>query len=144
MKLALIFLFSIISIIVSLQTTQDPEFIQTFQLKHITSGDNTNFPPNGSMVRVHYVGTLPKTGKTFDSSRDRNDPFMFGLGKGQVIKCWDQVVARMSLGERIYFVCPYSLAYGDRGAGGVIPGKTDIAFDVELLNYSGSPKSQDL
>ena len=93
MKLALIFLFSIISIIVSLQTTQDPEFIQTFQVKHITSGDNTNFPPNGSMVRVHYVGTLPKTGKTFDSSRDRNDPFMFGLGKGQVIDLVSQVHA---------------------------------------------------
>ena len=144
MKFCLILLFSIISISVCVQTTQDSEFIKTFQVKHITSGDNKNYPPNGSNVKVHYVGTIPTTGKKFDSSRDRNDPFSFGLGQGQVIQCWDQVVARMSKGERIYFICPHKLAYGERGAGGLIPGNTDIAFDVELLTYSGAPKETDL
>ena len=72
----------------------------------------------GSQVTVHYTGTFPDTGKKFDSSVDRNRPFTFTLARGQVIRCWDEVVGKMSIGEKIYVVCPSRLAYGERGAGG--------------------------
>ena len=60
------------------------------------------------------------------------------MGVGQVIKCWDMSVARLSLVERIKVICPYNLAYGERGAGGVIPPKTDLAFEMELIKIEGS------
>jgi FKBP-type peptidyl-prolyl cis-trans isomerase FkpA len=82
------------------------------------------------VVRVHYHGTLPG-GKIFDSSVDRGEPAEFGLN--QVIPCWTEGVQRMHVGEKAQLVCPSSIAYGDRGAGGVIPPGATLIFEVELL-----------
>ena len=84
---------------------------------------------------MHYTGTL-MDGTKFDSSRDRGEPFEFKIGTSQVISCWDQGVAEMSLGERSKLTCSSDTAYGARGAGGVIPPNADLQFDVELLGFN--------
>ncbi|MDQ3138522.1 MAG: FKBP-type peptidyl-prolyl cis-trans isomerase [Gemmatimonadota bacterium] len=86
----------------------------------------------GRTVRVHYTGWLP-TGKKFDSSRDRGEPFAFTLGAGQVIAGWDEGVRGMKVGGKRKLVLPPQMAYGDAGAPPDIPPGSTLVFDVEVL-----------
>jgi peptidylprolyl isomerase len=87
----------------------------------------------GNVVEVHYVGVSWSTGQEFDSSWDRGDTFKFSLGKGQVIQGWDQGVAGMKVGGRRRITIPPMLAYGKRGAGGVIGPDETLVFVVDLV-----------
>lgn len=86
----------------------------------------------GKMVEVHYTGTFAN-GTKFDSSHDRRKPFTFKLGDGKVIKGWDEGVAGMKIGGKRKLVVPYQLAYGEGGYPPVIPPKSELTFEVELL-----------
>jgi FKBP-type peptidyl-prolyl cis-trans isomerase FkpA len=90
----------------------------------------------GQHVTVHYTGWLYEngtTGRKFDSSKDRRDPFRFDLGAGMVIRGWDEGVQGMQVGGTRRLVIPPQLGYGSRGAGGVIPPNATLLFEVELL-----------
>jgi FKBP-type peptidyl-prolyl cis-trans isomerase FkpA len=97
--------------------------------------DGTGASPKASdTVKVHYRGTLPD-GKEFDSSYKRNEAIEFPLSR--VIPCWTEGVQLMKVGGKAKLTCPPATAYGDRGAGGVIPPKATLLFEVELLAING-------
>ncbi|MCX6136128.1 MAG: FKBP-type peptidyl-prolyl cis-trans isomerase [Ignavibacteriales bacterium] len=90
-------------------------------------------PKQGSVVSVHYTGWL-EDGTKFDSSVDRNEPFSFRVGAGEVIPGWDEALLTMKTGGKSKFTIPSELAYGNRGAGGIIPPNATLIFEIELLS----------
>jgi peptidylprolyl isomerase len=116
---------------VEVPSDQPPSY--QLELEDIETGDGDEATP-GTVVEVHYVGVSYKSGRQFDASWDRGDTFKFKLGGGQVIRGWDEGVAGMKVGGRRRLTIPPDLAYGQRGAGGVIgPGET-LVFVVDLIS----------
>ena len=101
------------------------------QIEKLAEGTGAT-PKTGDRVTVHYTGWLTD-GSKFDSSVDRGQPFVFTIGRGQVIGGWDQGVATMKVGDKVRLTIPPVLGYGARGAGGVIPPNATLIFEVELL-----------
>jgi len=104
-------------------------------VERITPGDGKSFPKKGDTVKIHYVGTL-LDGTKFDSSRDRNDPFVTKIGVGKVIQGWDEGVPQLSLKEKAILTCTPDYAYGARGFPPVIPANATLRFEVELLQIN--------
>ncbi|EEQ29683.1 FK506-binding protein 2 [Microsporum canis CBS 113480] len=111
-------------------TTKDGLIIEV--LKSVESNRRT---ANGDTVQMHYRGTLADTGKQFDASYDRGTPLGFTIGKGMVIKGWEQGLLDMAVGEKRKLTIPPSLAYGSRGVG-PIPGDATLIFEAELMEIS--------
>lgn len=105
------------------------------KIEELKEGDGMEAKGQGHTVVVHYTGWL-ENGTKFDSSLDRNEPFSFPLECGYVIAGWDEGVKGMKIGGVRKLTIPAHLGYGDRGAGGVIPPKATLIFEVELLEIS--------
>jgi len=107
----------------------------------ITSRGKGRHPKTGETVLVHYTGTLID-GTKFDSSQDRKEPIAFPLGKGAVIKGWDEGIAQLGIGDSAVLVIPPNLGYGSRGAGGDIPPGATLIFVVTLVDIKGEALSE--
>ncbi|MTD44565.1 FKBP-type peptidyl-prolyl cis-trans isomerase [Conexibacter sp. W3-3-2] len=116
--------------VVEVPVGTDPSY--QLELEDLVVGDGDEAVA-GKVVEVHYVGVSWSTGRQFDASWDRGDTFKFPLGRGQVIQGWDQGVAGMKVGGRRRITIPPMLAYGKRGAGGVIGPDETLVFVVDLI-----------
>jgi len=118
----------------SIRTRLVPICIHNMKTEKLKTGTGTQAKA-GQTVEVHYTGWLTD-GTKFDSSLDRNDPFSFVLGTGQVIRGWDQGVATMRVGDKVRLTIPPELAYGSQGFPGAIPPNSTLIFEVELLSVA--------
>lgn len=133
-------IFEVELVLVQAQVAGGPSPVEPAALQQTNSGlkyvdlveGSGRSPRSRQMVAVHYTGWL-EDGTKFDSSHDRGQPFQFTLGAGQVIRGWDEGVATMKVGGKRQLVIPPGLAYGARGAGGVIPPNATLVFEVELM-----------
>lgn len=131
---ALVILIAAI-VFVSKRGSQEGPDVTQLKIEELKTGTGAEAIP-GKAVTVHYTGWLAN-GSKFDSSLDRNTPFRFQLGAGQVISGWDQGVAGMKVGGKRKLTIPPQLAYGERGAPPVIPPGATLVFEVELLDVEG-------
>lgn len=111
---------------------------EDIKIEYILTNECDSKSKAGDQLEMHYTGTL-EDGKKFDSSLDRNEPFSFQLGAGQVIKGWDEGLLDMCPGDKRKLVIPSHKAYGKDGAGDVIPGDATLYFDVECIKISEAP-----
>ncbi|KAL1921353.1 uncharacterized protein VTP21DRAFT_11069 [Calcarisporiella thermophila] len=118
------------------QAKEPPKSLQIGVKKRIPDAECSIRSRKGDRLSMHYVGTLFDSGKEFDSSRSRNQPLEFQLGMGQVIKGWDQGLQNMCIGEQRKLIIPPDLAYGEGGFGSLIPPKSTLVFEVELVDIN--------
>src|SRR5580658_7553512 len=111
-----------------------PNHQPKMKIEKLTTGKGPA-PKTGDTITVHYTGWLTD-GTKFDSSVDRDDPFVFVLGTGQVIRGWDEGVAKMKVGDKARLTIPPEMAYGADGYPGAIPPNATLVFEVELLAIS--------
>ncbi|KAI9355803.1 FK506-binding protein 2B [Pilaira anomala] len=128
----LVFIATAVASVMALK--EPPTTLQVGIKKRIPAEECHEKSSNGDTLSMHYTGKLFDTDAKFDSSLDRDEPFVFELGQGRVIQGWDQGLLNMCIGEKRRLVIPPSLGYGDRGAGNAIPGGATLVFDVELLD----------
>lgn len=107
--------------------------VKELKIETLKEGSGNITAVSGKKITVHYTGRLTD-GKVFDSSEQRQSPFAFILGSGQVIQGWEKGISGMKIGERRRLTIPPHLAYGDKSIGNVIPSKSTLVFEVELLN----------
>ncbi|XP_074602107.1 peptidyl-prolyl cis-trans isomerase Fkbp12-like [Brevipalpus obovatus] len=106
------------------------------KIEKVKPGDGQSKPTVGKWVLVHFDGFLDDAATTrFDSSRTRGEPLKFELGKGEILKCWDDAIAAMSKGEFIKMTCPPEAAYGSKGKPGQIPPNSTLVFEIELIDF---------
>jgi len=136
MKLCLLFLAASASLVLANEEIR-PSGLKIEHVSRPEACEKT--AENGNQLTMHYTGTLQSDGTKFDSSVDRNEPFKFQLGVGQVIKGWDEGIVGMCVGEKRKLTVPPELGYGEQGAGDVIPGGATLVFDIELLDTEEGP-----
>lgn len=128
-----------LAFLVALAFAEIEEKPSGLKIEHILVPENCEKQAqNGQMLTMHYTGTL-EDGTKFDSSLDRNEPFKFQIGVGQVIKGWEEGVLGMCVGEKRKLIVPPEMGYGDQGAGDIIPGGATLHFDIELLETEEGP-----
>ena len=134
MKAASYFLCALVALAPALQEAQAETSSNGLIFESLVQGSGPS-PTASDVIKVHYRGYFPDSGKEFDSSYERNRPLEFALSS--VIPCWREGTQRMKVGGKASFTCPPALAYGTRGSGRVIPPNATLKFDVELLGVRG-------
>ncbi|CAM9537317.1 unnamed protein product [Discosporangium mesarthrocarpum] len=107
-----------------------------YSFKTTKPGDAAHFPGEGYSVSIHYIGRLAEDNTVFDSSRDRKRPLQCKIGVGQLIRAWEEVIPKMSVGQRIELTVQPEYGYGVNGYPPIVPAYSVLIYDIELLNFS--------
>jgi FKBP-type peptidyl-prolyl cis-trans isomerase len=132
MKLYLVISLILYFLIYTVYSAFDDETKRLFKIQMLQEGDNLRFAKPGNKVKLHFTGYFSETRRKFDSSQA--DPITILIGRGQMIECWERLIPRISVGEKVSFVCPHSLAYGLTGVKGKVPPKMNLAYEVEIVD----------